>query len=129
MSTHCHLGSSADDLETPKGIFEESESQAVVRHLSKTRLGALRKNCRLKIYRFHDTQSRLTLSSVQRTEAKRGHTSDGVTHMNTCFHGPGSSPGVSSPRGFWSFTATSRNRRPLQPQLARDWKVANAHVD
>ena len=72
MSTHCHLGSSADDLVTPKGIFEDSEGQAVMRCLSKTRRGALRKNCRSQVYHYLDIQSDLTLSIVQRAAAKHG---------------------------------------------------------
>jgi len=85
MSKQRQLGLSADDLETPEGVLEDSKGQAIKevialqiaqamksRSLSKARLAALLKTSRSQVDRLLDPQSDVTLSTLQRAAAMVG---------------------------------------------------------
>ncbi len=85
MSKHRQLGSSADDVAKPKGIFKQSEGQAIKeviawqiaeamksRSLSKAHLAALLKTSRSQVDRLLDPESDVTLSTLQRAAAMVG---------------------------------------------------------
>jgi antitoxin HicB len=80
-----HMGSSIDDFLKEKGIFEETQAQAVKevvawqlaeamkkKKISKARMAALLKTSRTQVDRLLDPKRDITLSSLQRAAAMVG---------------------------------------------------------